>query len=68
MLFNVPFAIWLGIAALISLVATMSFGVAMFYFKKKVFKVHRIFAYLTIIIVIIHVIFAILLWFYGLVI
>jgi hypothetical protein len=68
MLFNVPLAIWLGFAAFISFVATMSFGVAMFYFKKKVFKLHRIFAYLTIIIVIIHVIFAILLWFYGMVI
>ena len=68
MLFDVPFAIWLGIAALISFLATMSFGIAMFYFKKKVFKLHRIFAYLTIIIVIIHVIFAILLWFYGFVI
>jgi len=68
MLFNVPFAIWLGIAALLSLTATISFGVAMFYFKKKVFKLHRIFAYVTIILVIIHVIFAILLWFYGMVI
>jgi len=67
MLFNIPFAIWLGIAALISFTATISFGIAMFYFKKKVFKLHRIFAYITLIIVLIHVIFAILLWFLGIV-
>ena len=66
MLFNVPLAIWLGIVALIILGATMAFGVAMFYFKKKVLKLHRIFAYGAILIVIIHITFAILLWFYGL--
>jgi hypothetical protein len=37
------------------------------YFKKNVFKYHRIFAYLTIIFVIIHLVYAILLWFFGIV-
>jgi len=65
MLFNIPLAIWLGILALISLLATISFGVAVFYFKKNVFHYHRILAFFTITIVIVHIIFAILLWFYG---
>jgi len=68
MLFNIPLAIWLGVIALISLLATISFGVAVFYYKKNVFNYHKILAFLTITIVIIHVIFAILLWFFGLVI
>jgi hypothetical protein len=66
MFLNIPFAIWLGITALIALATTISFGIAMIYFKKKTLKLHRIFAYLTIVLVIIHVIFAIELWFYGL--
>jgi hypothetical protein len=68
MLFNIPFAIWLGILALISFFITLSLGIAMTRFKKKVFKYHRIFSYLTVAIVTIHVIFSILLWFFGIVI
>ena len=68
MLINIPFAIWLGILALISFFITLSLGIAMTRFKKKVFKYHRIFSYLTISIVTIHVIFSILLWFFGIVI
>ena len=64
MLFDIPFAIWLGILALISFFITLSLGIAMTRFKKKVFKYHRIFSYLTVTIVAIHVIFSILLWFF----
>ncbi len=62
---NIPLAIWLGILAFISLFVTLSLGIAMSHFKKKVFKYHRIFSYLTAILVVIHLIFAILLWFFG---
>ena len=65
MFFNIPLAIWLGLLALLSFFITISFGLAFFYFKKKVFKYHRFFSYLTVFIVIIHVIFAVLLWFFG---
>ncbi len=65
MLFNIPTAIWLGIITIISLFITTYFGIAMFYLKKNVFKQHKIFAFFTVSIAIIHLIFAILLWFFG---
>jgi len=64
---NIPLAILFGILALLSFVITLSLGVARSYFKKNFFKYHRIFAYLTIIFVIIHLAFAILLWYFGIV-
>jgi len=65
MLFDIPTAIWLGIATIISLFITASFGIAMHYFRKNVFRYHRFFAFLTLSIAIMHTIFAVLLWFFG---
>jgi hypothetical protein len=65
MLFNIPTAIWLGFITITSLFITLSLGVAMYNFKKNVFRYHRFFAFLTGSLAIIHMIFAILLWFYG---
>lgn len=65
MLFGIPTAIWLGFLTIISLFITLSLGIAMHNFKKNVFKYHKFFAFLTGIIAIIHMIFAILLWFFG---
>ncbi len=65
MLFNIPTAIWLGIITFISLSITLSFGIAMHHFKKNVFKYHRFFAFFTLSIAIVHAIFAVLLWFFG---
>ena len=60
-------AIWIGIAALIFFIITLFFGIAIVYLKKHVLQYHRIFAYLTLLVVSIHVVFAILLWFYGII-
>jgi hypothetical protein len=65
MILGIPLAIWLGFITFASLVVTVSLGVAMFYFQKKVFKYHRFFAFFTITIAVIHFILAILLWFFG---
>jgi hypothetical protein len=68
MLFDVPTAIWLGIATISSLLITFSFGIATFHFQKNVFKFHRFFAFLTVILGSVHLVFGVLLWFFGLVI
>ena len=68
MFLNVPVAIWLGLSTISSLLITFSLGIAMFYFQKNVFKVHRFFAFLTVILASVHLIFAVLLWFFGIVI
>jgi hypothetical protein len=67
MLFNIPIAIWLGIITFISLFITFSFGIAMHHFKKNVFRYHKFFAFFTVSVAVAHVIFAILLWFFGIV-
>ena len=65
MLLGIPLAVWLGITAIISLFITTYFGIAMFYLKKNVFKYHKYFAFFTVSIAVIHLIFAIYLWFFG---
>jgi hypothetical protein len=68
MILNIPLAIWLGFLTISSLFTTVSLGISMFYFRKSVFKYHRFFAFLTASLAIIHLIFAVLLWFFGIVI
>jgi len=63
MIFGIPLAIILGILTFTSLLITASLGVAMYKFKKKVFKYHRFFAALTVTLAITHFILAFLLWF-----
>jgi len=65
MLLNIPTAIWLGFLTFISLLITASLGIAMIYFKKNVLKYHKPFAFLTLLLAIVHLVFAILLWFFG---
>ncbi|MBS3163531.1 hypothetical protein J4427_02470 [Candidatus Woesearchaeota archaeon] len=65
MLLNIPTAIWFGFLTITSLFTTLSLGVAMHYFRKPVFKYHRFFAFLTGTLALIHLIFAFLLWFFG---
>ena len=60
MILNIPLAIWFGILTFISLITTGSLGIAMYRFHKPVFKYHRFFAFLTIILAVIHVILNIL--------
>jgi len=67
MIFGIPLAIILGFLTLISLLTTFSFGIAMHFFHKNVFRFHVFFAFLTIFLVIIHAILAFLLWYYGIV-
>lgn len=67
MVFYFPLAIWLGIATIVSLFTTLSLGIALHNFHKNVFRYHRFFAFFTGLMAIIHMIFAILLFFYGIV-
>lgn len=60
-----PLVIWFGLATIVSLFVTLSFGIAMHKFKKNVFRYHMFFAFLTGTLAVVHLIFAILLWFYG---
>ena len=68
MIFGIPLAIILGIATIISVFITASFGVAMHVFKKDVFIYHKIFAIFTLTLALIHFVLAFLLWLYGIVI
>ena len=68
MLFNIPLAIWVGFLALIALFVTVLIGLKKSFFKKNFFRHHKKFAFLTIVLVIIHLIFAILFWFFGIII
>lgn len=68
MFLNIPLAIWMGFLAAILLFVTLFLGIAVFHFKKNVFKYHKIFAFLTALVVIAHIILAISLWFFGIVI
>lgn len=65
MFLNIPLAIWLGGLTFTFLLTTASLGVAMYVFKKPVFKYHRFFAFSTITIALVHITFAVLLWFFG---
>jgi len=65
MILGIPFAIWLGFITLICLITTLVLGVAVFYFNKPVFKYHRLFAFLTILVALVHAVIALLLWFFG---
>ena len=68
MLLNIPLAVWFGAFTIAFLLITLFLGIAMVYFKKNVFRYHKIFALLTGILAAIHAPLAILLWFFGMVI
>lgn len=68
MILDIPLAVWFGILTLISLFITFSLGIAMHVYKKPVFKYHKIFAFITITLAFFHAVFALLLWFFGIVI
>jgi hypothetical protein len=65
MIFGIPIAIGFGILTIISLFTTACLGIAVFKFQKNVFKYHMFFAFLTLTLAVIHLIFAYLLWFRG---
>jgi predicted anti-sigma-YlaC factor YlaD len=65
MILNMPLAIWFGILTILSLFVTFSLGIAMHVFRKPVFKYHKTFAFLTMMLGIVHTILAVLLWFFG---
>ncbi len=65
MLFGPPLAIWFGIFTIISLFITASLGIAVHIFRKNVFKNHMFFAFLTLTLALIHLVLAIMLWFFG---
>jgi hypothetical protein len=65
MILKIPLAIWFGGLTIISLFITASLGVAVFKYHKNVFKYHKMFAFITITLAIIHLVFGVLLWFFG---
>lgn len=65
MILKIPLAIWFGILTIISLFITAGLGFANYKLHKNVFKQHMFFAFLTIILAIIHLILAYLLFFKG---
>lgn len=64
MILNIPLAIWFGILTIIALFITATLGAAVILFKKNMFKQHKIFAGITIGLALIHLVFAVLLWFF----
>jgi hypothetical protein len=65
MIFAIPLAIIFGILTVVSLFITASIGIAVHIYNKNIFKFHMFFAFLTLTLAIIHLIFAYLLWFRG---
>ncbi len=65
MLFGIPIAVLLGFLTIILLFTTATFGILVHVYKKPVFKYHKLFAFLTLISAVAHLILAFLLWFYG---
>lgn len=65
MILNVPLAIWFGGLTIISVFITASLGIAVFKYHKNVFKYHKAFAFTTLTLAVIHLVFAVLLWFFG---
>jgi hypothetical protein len=65
MILKIPLAIWFGGLTVISLFITAGLGVAVFKYHKNVFKYHKMFAITTITLAIIHVVFVVLLFFFG---
>jgi len=68
MILKIPLAVWFGMLTIILLFVTASLGVAVFKFHKNVFKYHKLFAMLTVGFAIIHLVLAVMLWFFGIVI
>lgn len=64
MLFGIPLAIYLGVATIISVFITASFGIAMHVYKKDVFNHHKFFAFTALTLAVIHAVFAFMLY-YG---
>jgi len=65
MILGIPLAIWLGILTLILLLTTLSLGIALHFFRKNVFRYHMYFAFATGIMAVVHMVFAVALWFFG---
>ncbi len=68
MLLNLPLAIWFGIFTFVSLLVTLSLGIAMAQFHKNVLRYHKPFALMTGTLGAIHLILAYMLWFLNIVI
>lgn len=65
MILGLPLAIWFGILTFICMFITAGFGVATFKLQKPVFKWHMLFAKITILLAIIHLVLGVMLWFFG---
>lgn len=67
MVFLIPLAMWLGMLTFVCLVMTIVLGSLVLKGKVK-FACHKAFAIITICIAVAHLTFAVLLWFFGVVI
>ena len=65
MIAGIPLAIWFGMLTIALVFTTASFGIAVHFFKKNVFRYHKFFAFTTLVVALIHATLAFLLWFYG---
>ena len=68
MLLNIPLAIWFGIFTFVSLLVTLSLGIAMVQFHRNVLRYHKASALITGTLASIHFTLAVMLWFFQIVI
>ncbi|MEK6906659.1 MAG: hypothetical protein AABW81_03490 [Nanoarchaeota archaeon] len=68
MVFIFPLAVWFGILTILSLFTTACFGILTYKYKKPFFKKHMSFAFLTLVLAIIHAILVILWIYFGIII
>ena len=60
MVFGFPIAIWFGIFTFLSLVTTVILGIVFHWYHKPVFRYHKFFAFLTLLLALIHITYVIL--------
>lgn len=65
MVFGMSLAAWFGVLTFLSLFTTAGLGIAYHRFHKPVFRFHRFFAFLTVILAMIHAVLVFLMLFYG---
>ena len=68
MILGIPLAVWFGGLTALSLFTTVFLGISFHVYKKSVFKYHKLFAFVTVFLALIHITFAVLLWFFGIII
>jgi DMSO/TMAO reductase YedYZ heme-binding membrane subunit len=68
MLFGIPLTVWFGILGFIFILLTLGIAMAISYLKKPYLNYHKLLAIIAFIVILIHVVLAVLWFFFGIII